>query len=149
MFFDYIIISQRRYYASNRNNNIANSLIAVPCPSQPNVTCLGELLDIVVLKQLRLGPVRHFGHVRWLVPADIHGLSESAWSKRCVYYICVSFETDNNVSSVNLQTGIWDLNSYADDEQDTLIALESIQSHVVRSQATIMGEDYWVTVIPK
>lgn len=76
-FFDYAVIHQRRYWASSRNNNIANSLIAVKTGS--NEVRVGELTDIFVLDQPQLG-LHRFGHVRWLVPANVD-LTHSTWGQ--------------------------------------------------------------------
>lgn len=75
-FFDYAVIDQRRYWASTRNNNSGNSLIAVSTGF--NETSVGELTEIFALQQPTLGGLHRFGRVRWLVPLDID-LSESAW----------------------------------------------------------------------
>lgn len=77
-FFDYTVISQRRYWASSRNNNIANSLIAVT--TGPHQVHVGELQDIFVIDQPALG-LHRLGHVRWLVPSTVD-LQGSAWPKR-------------------------------------------------------------------
>lgn len=69
-YFDYIIVSQRRYYASNRTNNTANSIVVVQSPASSEVR-IGELTDILILKQVHLGGIYHLGHVRWLIPASI------------------------------------------------------------------------------
>lgn len=76
-FFDYAVINQRRYWASTRNNNAGNSLIAVVTGT--GETNVGELTEIFALQQPTLGGLHRFGCVRWLVPLDID-LSQSAWT---------------------------------------------------------------------
>lgn len=77
-FFDYAVVCQRRFYAQNCTKNTANSFVMVDSllPS----ASVGELLDIITLKQVRLGAVYHFGHIRWLVPAVVPGLESTFWA---------------------------------------------------------------------
>lgn len=81
-FFDYVIVSQRRYFSSNRTNTLANALISAPRDntSTPRV---GELLDIIVLNQPDLGGVYYLGHVQWFVPVPWDNIPRSsAWRSR-------------------------------------------------------------------
>lgn len=82
-FFDYVVIAQRRYWASSRNNNIANSLVAVQTGSDGEVS-IGELSEIFVVTQHALQTPFFLGYVRWLVqqPLTKEELSKSAWLGR-------------------------------------------------------------------
>ena len=82
-FFDHVVIAQRRYWAASRNNNIANSLVAVA--TSPGVVSIGELIDIFVLAQPRLQRVFHFGQVWWLVPLTQAIPPASPWSSLYVH----------------------------------------------------------------
>lgn len=75
-FFDYIVINQRRYWASSRNSNNANSLIAVA--TGQGSYHIGELIDIFAISQQTLGGIHRFGRVRWLQPFAFD-MSQSAW----------------------------------------------------------------------
>ncbi|EPS99806.1 hypothetical protein FOMPIDRAFT_1030690 [Fomitopsis schrenkii] len=78
-FFDYVVVSQHRYWASSRNSNNANSLAAIA--QNLNQVAVGELLKIVALAQPQLtAGVIYLGVVRWLVPVDNAHSPESAWS---------------------------------------------------------------------
>lgn len=76
IFFDYIVINQRRYWASTRTNNDGSSLIAVA--TGPRQVHVGELTHIFTLQQSTLGGLYRFGRVRWLRPANID-LSQTTW----------------------------------------------------------------------
>jgi hypothetical protein len=74
-FFDYVVVSQRRYWALSRASAPFNSFVAV-CTSENSIS-VGELLDIVVVDQDKVG--HHvLGHVRWLVPLSMD-LSNTFW----------------------------------------------------------------------
>ncbi|KZV60007.1 hypothetical protein PENSPDRAFT_558091, partial [Peniophora sp. CONT] len=75
-FFDYVVISQRRYWASSRTNNRANTIVAV-CTDAGQYT-VGELTSIVGISQPQL-PVIRLGLVRWLVSCEDAPV-ESHWS---------------------------------------------------------------------
>lgn len=76
-FFDYVVINQRRYWASSRNSNNANSLISVM--TGQGSSHVGELTDIFTISQSTLGGIHRFGRVRWLQPFAFD-MSRSAWS---------------------------------------------------------------------
>lgn len=82
-FFNYVIIEQRRYWAANRNNNEANSLVAISVGPVNDVS-VGKLMDIFVLNQESLGTRFLLAHVRWLVPMDLpmDNLRRSTWTQR-------------------------------------------------------------------
>ncbi|KAK0432003.1 hypothetical protein EV421DRAFT_1911298 [Armillaria borealis] len=59
--FDYVIVSQRRYWSLSRaTNGNANSLVAV-CMG-PGEVSIGELMDIIVIQQDKLG-IQPLGHM--------------------------------------------------------------------------------------
>lgn len=77
-FFDYVVISQHRYWASSRNGNYINSLAAISRGF--NQVAVGELLHIVALAQPQLSAsVIYLGVIRWLVPTENPYVPESAW----------------------------------------------------------------------
>lgn len=73
--FSYVILSQRRYFASSHSTTPENSVVAVRAPGSEEVS-VGELLDIIIVDQEKLG--RHvLGHMRWLLPVDVDRRSTS------------------------------------------------------------------------
>lgn len=82
-FFNYIVLNQRRYWASSRNNNIANSLVAVRS-GLFDQAAVGELTDILIVSQPALQTRFFLGYVKWFVPLtlDEGRLDDSSWSSR-------------------------------------------------------------------
>ncbi|EPS97090.1 hypothetical protein FOMPIDRAFT_1129209, partial [Fomitopsis schrenkii] len=77
-FFDYVVISQRRYWSSARNNNRTNSLATISLG--PRETAVGELVLILAVSQPHVSDsVFYLGEVRWLVPATEPYHATSAW----------------------------------------------------------------------
>jgi hypothetical protein len=78
-FFDSVVISQRRYWASSRTKNSANSRIAVR--SGADIFQVGELLSVLAftLPDPRY-PIVQLGLVRYLKPVPDAFSEESAWS---------------------------------------------------------------------
>jgi hypothetical protein len=88
-FFDYVIISQRRYWASSRARNPTNSLVAVS--RGPGLYDVGELISIFALVPPVPGGVRvnesssrtdvvRKGQVRFLRRVEEPYVASSAWS---------------------------------------------------------------------
>jgi hypothetical protein len=69
LFVDYVVVNHHCFYARSRTNCEANSLVAVPDPTTESGYRVGELLDILVVRQPGLPGVYHLGHFRWLVQA--------------------------------------------------------------------------------
>lgn len=84
-FFDYVVINQRRYWASTRTNNEGSSLISVA--TGPQQIHVGELTHVFTLQQPTLGGLYRFGRVRWLCPVNID-LSSSTWRHWYVEFPC-------------------------------------------------------------
>lgn len=93
-FFDYVIVNERRYWASSRNNGEGNSLVAVATGSTE--IFVGELTDIFVLQQQSIGGTYRFGRVQWLTPVSID-TSSSAWSAIwCVFLSLLLHQSKTN-----------------------------------------------------
>ncbi|KAL4258273.1 hypothetical protein AB1N83_009184 [Pleurotus pulmonarius] len=103
---------RRRFYAQNRTKNTANSFVMVDS-SLPSAS-VGELLDIITLKQVRLGAVYHFGHIRWLVPAVVPGLESTFWA------------------TCDSSTRIWIAGAYNNNDH-TLIPLSKLRKHFLHN----------------
>jgi hypothetical protein len=78
-FFDWVVVSQRRYRASSRAKNNANSLVAIK--NGPSKFKVGELTTIFAFPfDLAQFPVVRLGLVRFLKPVSSPFLNDSAWS---------------------------------------------------------------------
>jgi hypothetical protein len=82
-FFDYVVISQRRYWASSRARNPTNSLVAIS--RGPGKYDVGKLVSIFALVQPRPSieattHVLRLGQVRMLRRVEGAFAPESAWA---------------------------------------------------------------------
>jgi hypothetical protein len=82
-FFDYVVVSQRRYWASSRARNPTNSLVAISRGS--GKYDVGELMSIFALVQPRPSiaapsQVLRLGEVRMLRRVEGAFTPHSAWS---------------------------------------------------------------------
>jgi hypothetical protein len=78
-FFDWVVVSQRRYRASSRSKNNANSLVAIK--NGPSKFMVGELTTILAFPlNLAQCPVVRLGLVRFLKPVLSPFPQDSAWS---------------------------------------------------------------------
>jgi len=77
IFFDYAVVHQHRYYASNCARNSTGSLVEV-IVSELGDTWVGELTDLIHINQ---GPDHTFtlGHFCWFHPLGMD-LSDTIWS---------------------------------------------------------------------
>ncbi|KAI0027268.1 hypothetical protein K488DRAFT_74674, partial [Vararia minispora EC-137] len=116
-FFDYVIISQRRYWAAYRTNDHANSLVSVLMSDN----CQAPLTPPNGLT---------LGWMRWLVPTRHRMAEGSSW---------------HQISNGNMRVDLWE-HSQFDGEINPIIPIENIQSHVVLATVTVSGEALWVTV---
>jgi hypothetical protein len=84
LFFDWIVIAQRRYHASSRSRDRANSMVAIK--TSFNDFTVGELQVIFAFNlPLPQQPVVRLGAVRMLRPVAEAYPMESAWSKTYAY----------------------------------------------------------------
>ncbi|KAJ7156359.1 hypothetical protein C8R46DRAFT_1115786 [Mycena filopes] len=131
VFFDYVVIQNRRFLASSRAASSANSLVAVRTSSAPGASLwVGELLAVFAIKQDNIGTHR-FGHVRWLRPSTTP-IAGTVWS---------------DFAALTVQ--VWHPNNYltpADDGPEPLIELNNIVCHVVRMDVVIKGQRRWATI---
>ena len=81
VFFDYVILSGRRYWSASRTNNVANALVAIR--KADGTFGVGELKCILGLVQDAI-PVQRLGYVSWLVPDNVEIPPSSAWNSRYV-----------------------------------------------------------------
>ncbi|KAJ7188886.1 hypothetical protein C8R46DRAFT_1024111 [Mycena filopes] len=131
VFFDYVVIQNRRFLASSRAASSANSLVAVRTSSAPGASLwVGELLAVFAIKQDNIG-MHRFGHVRWLRPSTTP-IAGTVWS---------------DFAALTVQ--VWHPNNYltpADDGPEPLIELKNIVCHVVRMDVVIKGQRRWATI---
>ncbi|VDB84878.1 unnamed protein product [Peniophora sp. CBMAI 1063] len=125
MFFDYVVLSSRRFWASSRTNNVGNTLIAV---RKEGGYAVGELQAIIGIAQAGV-PVQRLGYVNWLVSQDVSIAPTSAWN-----------------SSISLGVFFWRFGERSTTSE--LIVLEDIVSHVVLSEAVVAGRKCWATIMP-
>jgi hypothetical protein len=79
-FFDSVVISQRRYWASSRTKNNTNSLVAVR--SGADTFEVGELVSIIAFTLAKPRyPIVKLGLVRYLKPVQEAFPVESTWSQ--------------------------------------------------------------------
>jgi hypothetical protein len=78
LFFDWVVVSQRRYYAASRAKDRANSVVAVRTGA--TTFNVGELVSIFAF-QLAVPQLPHvrLGLVRFLRPVENAFHAESAW----------------------------------------------------------------------
>jgi hypothetical protein len=85
-FFDYVVVAQRRYWASSRSSNCADSMAIIK--SSNSSYQVGELVSILAfhcpLPQL---PVVRLGYVRLLLRATDACPQDSAWNSTYVLLI--------------------------------------------------------------
>jgi len=75
-FYDYAIVNQHRYYASNRTTSTSSSLVEVVV-SETGRTWVGELMDIIHINQSN-GYIFTLGHIRWFRPLYVD-ISQTIW----------------------------------------------------------------------
>ncbi|TFY72264.1 hypothetical protein EVG20_g747 [Dentipellis fragilis] len=125
--FDYVVISQRRYWASTRNNNLANSLVAVA--TGPGQFVVGKLTRLFAISQPHVSPANiYLGEICWLVPVINAYPADSAWKGTEVLHVSV-----------------WEQDAYVDGT--ALIRVDDIISHVVVTEAIVAGVTRWVSIM--
>ncbi|KAI0363300.1 hypothetical protein BV20DRAFT_1058164 [Pilatotrama ljubarskyi] len=82
-FFDYVVVSGNRYYASSRSSSTASSLVLVRT-SEAGTTHVGEIQHVVLYDSLEsAGLARHsFVYVRWLRPLVQESFNGTCWETR-------------------------------------------------------------------
>lgn len=92
LFFDYVGLSGRRHWASARNKNIANALVAVRKVS--GGYAVAELMAILGIAQSGL-PIQRFGYVSWPVSQLVAVPGTCAWNSRYNFTIKLCLYTLN------------------------------------------------------
>lgn len=144
--FDYVVVSQRRYWALSRASTPFNSSVAVRT-SEDSIS-VGELLDIIVLDQEKIG-YHVFGHVRWLVPLSINTVDTfwpSSWVLLLVLLMSWNWQC---YCRPHLGVSFWEPDRYQGPDDigpGTLISLTNIVSHVVRSSVTVNDKPCWISI---
>ncbi|GJF00435.1 hypothetical protein PsYK624_167230 [Phanerochaete sordida] len=128
IFFDHVVINQRRYTSLLRSNASAEALVVVRI-NDAGSTWVGELLEIFSTTQIPLG-TRVFGYMRWFVPFE-KDITLTPW-RECA----------------RLGVRLWQHGIYLtpdDNGPSPIIDLEHIIGHAVRADITVGEAEAWAT----
>jgi hypothetical protein len=148
-FFDWVVVAQRRYWASLQTSNSTNLLVAVR--QGPGIYKVGELTSIFTFKlKIPTCPFVHLGMVRYLKPVLDAFPSQSAWSSTYVdlFYFYLHNKglvlMSNCNCSSDLRLSVFEQAQF--EAEAEFIKLDDIVSPVMIAEARVWKQNRWIAV---